>query len=478
MRPRVLTRFAIVSLVVAALAGLLGGARAGTAGEITQFFVGGIPADITAGADGNLWFTDSPSNQIVKMTSAGVMTRYDIPSFFSSPSSITRGADGNVWFAELNSNKIGRITPAGVITEFTVPTPLAGLYGGMTLGPDGNVWFAEGNSGKLGQITPAGLITEFPDIGAYDLAAGPDGNFWTVNPFSTAIGRVSTSGAATFFFPPVSGGTGGAITGGPDGNIWFTYVDGGGRIGKMTTSGTFVAGYPIPTNTSSLAITSGPDGNVWFGEWDSGKIARITQAGAITEYPVSGGRISGITTGPDGNIWFASRDGWVGNVQVLADTTPPTITVPSETTVNATSPNGATVSYQATATDDTDPNPTIACDPPSGSMFAIGSTVVSCTATDASGNRATASFTVRVKEAAAQLTDLYNAVVGVGPGTSLADKVTQARAYLNAQDRADTCETLDGFIAQARALSGQKIPAAVAASLISDAARIESVIGC
>jgi virginiamycin B lyase len=477
---RVLLRLAVV-LVPLVFAVLIATARAEAAGnQITQFYVGGIPADITAGADGNLWFTDNISNEIVKMTPAGAITRYPIPTFFSSPSSITAGPDGNVWFAEVNGNKIGRITPAGVITEFPVPTPVAGLYGGITAGADGNVWFAEGNSGKLGRITPDGVITEFPGIGAYDVASGPDGNLWTVNPFSTAIGRVTTSGAATFFFPPVSGGTGGAITGGPDGKIWFTYIASGqGQVGVMTTSGTFVAGYPIPTpNTSALAVAAGPDGNVWFGEWDQAKIGRITPAGVITEYPVNGARISGITSGPGGNVWFASRDGWVGHIQLETDTTPPTIIAPNDVTVNATSPNGATVNYEVTASDDSDPHPTVVCNPPSGSTFVVGTTEVDCTATDASGNQATASFMVHVRGAGDQLADLYNTVLGVGPGTSLSDKVRQAQSYLAAQDITDACETLDSFIRQVRALSGRTIPAAAATSLIADATRIENVMGC
>lgn len=131
-----------------------------------------------------------------------------------------------------------------------------------------------------------------------------------------------------------------------------------------------------------------------------------------------------------------------------------------------------------TASDDTDPNPTVVCDPPSGSTFLIGTAVVSCTATDASGNQATASFQVRVKGAAEQLADLYNAVLGLGPGTSLADKVGQTQAYLTAQDVTDACATLDSFIRQVRVLSGKNVPAAVATSLIADATRIESVIGC
>jgi len=34
-------------------------------------------------------------------------------------------------------------------------------------------------------------------------------------------------------------------------------------------------------------IASGPDGNLWFTE-PTGKIGRLTPAGALTEFPVSG----------------------------------------------------------------------------------------------------------------------------------------------------------------------------------------------
>ena len=34
----------------------------------------------------------------------------------------TAGPDGNLWFVENSANKIGRITTAGVVTEFAVPT--------------------------------------------------------------------------------------------------------------------------------------------------------------------------------------------------------------------------------------------------------------------------------------------------------------------------------------------------------------------
>jgi probable HAF family extracellular repeat protein len=160
-----------------------------------------------------------------------------------------------------------------------------------------------------------------------------------------------------------------------------------------------------------------------------------------------------------------------------ADTTPPKLAV-SDLVVNATSPAGAVVTYVVQATDDTDPNPTVQCNPPSGSTFAIGTTTVNCTATDASGNRATASFTVRVKGAPEQLADLRHAVFGVGPGSSLADKVTLALNYLNNGNVAGACTALDAFIAQVTSQSGKSIPVATANQMVANASRVKNVIGC
>ncbi len=161
-----------------------------------------------------------------------------------------------------------------------------------------------------------------------------------------------------------------------------------------------------------------------------------------------------------------------------ADTTPPVITVPGPITTNATSPNGAVVTYAVSATDPDDAVASLNCVPASGSTFPIGTTTVTCTATDTNGNAAIASFTIRVKGAAEQLADLAQAVAGVGPGTSLADKVRQAQASLSAHDVADACATIDKFIAQVRAQSGKSIPAGTATHLIADATRIKSVLAC
>ncbi len=80
------------------------------------------------------------------------------------------------------------------------------------------------------------------------------------------------------------------------------------------------------------------------------------------------------------------------------DTENPAISCPANiTTSNDPGQCGAAVSYAAPATDNC-PGVIVVCNPPSGSFFPIGTTPVNCTATDASGNQASCSFTVTVND--------------------------------------------------------------------------------
>ena len=162
----------------------------------------------------------------------------------------------------------------------------------------------------------------------------------------------------------------------------------------------------------------------------------------------------------------------------VVDTTAPTLTLPANKVVDATRLGGAVVSYTATATDTVDPRPAVSCSPPSGSTFAIGATTVSCKATDASGNAATATFVVHVKGAAGQLADLAVAVEGVGPGKSLSVTVAIAQWFVAHGQPQAACLTLTAFNLEVRAQSGKKIPAVQAGMLIADANRIKSVLDC
>lgn len=79
------------------------------------------------------------------------------------------------------------------------------------------------------------------------------------------------------------------------------------------------------------------------------------------------------------------------------DTTAPVITVPNAVEANVTTPTARTVTFSASAVDDRDGTVPVFCTPPSGSTFQLGTTTVDCTASDTSGNLATASFPVTVR---------------------------------------------------------------------------------
>jgi len=81
---------------------------------------------------------------------------------------------------------------------------------------------------------------------------------------------------------------------------------------------------------------------------------------------------------------------------IVVDTTPPTLTLPGDQNVAAVNSSGATVTYSASASDIVDGTIVPICTPASGTTFAIGTTPVSCTATDVNGNSASGGFNVIV----------------------------------------------------------------------------------
>jgi hypothetical protein len=86
------------------------------------------------------------------------------------------------------------------------------------------------------------------------------------------------------------------------------------------------------------------------------------------------------------------------DVVILADTNPPAITCPSNISVEATGPSGAVAIYSASATDLESGIAGLDCVPPSGSTFAVGTTVVTCTAWDNVGNTNVCMFSITVTD--------------------------------------------------------------------------------
>jgi hypothetical protein len=83
----------------------------------------------------------------------------------------------------------------------------------------------------------------------------------------------------------------------------------------------------------------------------------------------------------------------------VVDTQPPTINCPAnQTGTNTPNQCGAAVTYPAPTITDNTPGSTFACSPASGSFFPVGTTMVTCTATDSGGNHSNCSFTVTVND--------------------------------------------------------------------------------
>jgi hypothetical protein len=83
----------------------------------------------------------------------------------------------------------------------------------------------------------------------------------------------------------------------------------------------------------------------------------------------------------------------------VSDTTPPTLVgMSGDQHLTTADPGGTTLTYTApTATDIADPSPTVDCTQASGSHVDVGTTTVTCTAQDATGNNVSASFSVEVR---------------------------------------------------------------------------------
>src|SRR4051794_31704486 len=238
---------------------------------------------------------------------------FTIPSPNARPTGITLGPDGALWFAEHDVQKVGRLANGTVSESATLPGG-ATQPNGIAAGPDGKLWLTtRGGNGAIVDLTLAGpfegpfSFTAPISSDPVEIVAGPGGALWFTDTKNDMIGRVALEGTITRF--AITGGSRPyGIAPGPDGNLWYTLQGDKGRIGRMTPAGESDS-FPTPTQDSDpTGIVAGPDGALWFTEPPKDKIGRITTAGRITEFPVTGGHPTDITLGPDGNLWFVQPD--------------------------------------------------------------------------------------------------------------------------------------------------------------------------
>jgi streptogramin lyase len=214
---------------------------------------GAQPSGITAGPDGNLWFTEGGPSRVANINPTLTTINEFVSGItpLSDPSGIAVGSDGALWFTEKAGNRIGRSTTGGSVSEFPIPTANS-APSGIALGPDGSLWFTESGSSQIGRIDPVShAVTEFPLSGTSPegIVAGPDGGVWFTEPGRDRIGRIPAL-KRTLSISRVGSG-GGVVTSAPSG------IDCGATCSAQFDDGSIAALAATPDPGSHFSGWSG-----------------------------------------------------------------------------------------------------------------------------------------------------------------------------------------------------------------------------
>lgn len=286
--------------------------------EEYQLPPGHEPLGITTGADGNVWFVDRKVDSIGRLTLAGKLSEFAMPTKGLSPEFLTTSHAGSVWYGSYSM--FGSVGVDGTLTEY--PSSTTFFPYSLTVDAKDNLWFAD--SEAIGRRTPSGVVELFPAPASQDYAndlgtivVGPDGNLWCFQEQEeNDLLRMTPEGNYTVF--PIPGGIG--LTAGPDGNLWATTFFSTPVVSKITTAGVLKDQYPVPGADFSIGyISAGPDGALWFTEGDHtpAAIGRITTSGDVEQFilPDPATYMAGFAITADGSLWFTEGDlGKVGRV--------------------------------------------------------------------------------------------------------------------------------------------------------------------
>lgn len=289
--------------------------RIDLAGAITEYPLpaGSIPARIVVGQDGNLYFINqqsSGSSFIGKITPSGIITQFPVPQANARLDGITAGPDGNIWFTEPDLNSVVSVSTSGVFSQPIVLGGFLSLLGhgptGITTGPDNNLWLTATADNSIGVLhLPSLSYTGYPlndtDSTPTLIIAGPDGKLYFGSYEEIGldglafVGAITTGGAVTHT-ERKNGVCIADMTAGSDGEIWYTDPC-NSSIWVLETGG----GARVPSNP--WGITVGWDRALWFTEPDTNKIGRLWPDDYEFFEPLSDGVFTQVSVGADGSVW-------------------------------------------------------------------------------------------------------------------------------------------------------------------------------
>lgn len=287
-----------------------------------QSFEGGPqPMSMAADRAANVYYLTGAG--VNKVNYSGTVTRLGGPTAANSGAGqISYGNDSNLWLAV---GDIYRMTQSGSFTKYATSSPAQFV----TPGASADVWYTSDavydfNYG-YGTTRRYAVPSALGMLGAITL--GPDKNIWFLT--ANAINKlVPSTGAITSYAYQHIGGTiqtypqqtFDSIVAGPDGNIW-SLDSNNWRAFRTSTSGAIAGPFSVPSWAvyPQIAIQAGA---LWFSavEYDGANFTQVvirmnTDGSTQTFVPpngsafyTSGGIPGGITSSIDGNVWFNTSD--------------------------------------------------------------------------------------------------------------------------------------------------------------------------
>lgn len=205
-------------------------------------------------------------------------------------------------------------------------------------------------------------------------------------------------------------------------------------FGEFDEGGVYVYVYDVGIPVLNLPddITVPSDGNGAVVTFQATATDVIDGAVPVTCAPASGSRFPVGITRVDCSATDTSYNTATGSFTVTVTSTEPErlmIHVPADITAEAEGAFGAVVMFTVTADGTSDPNPVISCNPASGSAFALGTTTVSCVASDKFGNQASDDLTITVVDTTPPQLTIPDQIVVNADGPDGATVTFEATAY-------------------------------------------------